>query len=769
MFLKKSINIMRRWRIEVGGVVQGVGFRPHLYRVATKRQLTGWARNTQSSVEIEIEGEHNDCERFIAELVAGAPPAADIAYVGISEMSADGGELSFTIENSRLTGGLTPIVPADIGICDDCRRELLSADDRRSNYPHINCSHCGPRYTIINDLPYDRERTTMRSFHMCVDCRIEYENELARRFHAEPNACRHCGPRYTYVAEDREVADETAVDLAAKTLADRKIVAIKGIGGFHLACLATDAEVIARLRRAKFRPDKPMAVLVGDLREAQEIADISADEAELLAGPDRPIVVCRARPGRLASNISPGLDTVGIMLPYAPVQILLLKKLKDPIVMTSANQKGEPILIDNRGARTKLKSLADAWLWHNRIIVNGCDDSVVRHNGFQASTLRAGRGRAPIALPLPGKYPPILACGADLKGSICLAAGGWAQVSQYLGDLEDPRCLERLDYTVRRLAKLTRIRPEIVICDNHPDYVSAAFARNLGLPIHLVQHHHAHIVSVMVERGVREAVIGVAFDGSGWGADGTVWGGEWLVCDRREYRRVGRIRPVRMAGGEIAVREPWRMALSYLLAAGLEEPDLYERFQSIDADHLRLAKRQIDHKINAPLTSSAGRLFEAISAITLGCTGQTYEGQAASYLESAAHQSPDGSTYRFEITTTNGDIEVDHAPVFLALLADLGAGISPAEAARKFHNGLAEAIAGVGELIRQRENVNNVVLSGGVFANSLLLSRATALLVQKGFNVFTGEQVPINDGGISLGQAGVAAAGGARVAEVLPS
>lgn len=751
---------MRRWRIEVTGHVQGVGFRPHIKRLASQWSLAGWTRNTGGSVELEVQGDSHSCLSFVNELIAGAPGPASIHLLDIKETNIIRAEKVFKVLDSLEKSDAQRYIPVDIGLCDDCRSELLDKSDRRYEYPFINCCQCGPRYTIIENLPYDRERTSMREFPICLDCGFEYANELDRRFHAEPNACCECGPRYTFTDRRSSVAGASALSRTISALIDGKIVAIKGIGGFHLACLATDTDAIDRMRLLKSRPHKPFGIMVADLNQATEVAKVGQYEAGLLNAADRPIVLLQSRSRDLAPNISPGLSTIGLMLPYAPVHVQLLKELEQPLVMTSANKKGEPLIVGNEEIFLEMESEIDAYLYHDRSIVNGCDDSVVRRAAGKTLTLRLGRGNAPKPVKIEGCYAPILACGADLKNTVCLAATGWAHVSQFLGDLAAVGCFERHKNTIERLGKLLDIEPQRVVCDIHPDYVSCLHAAELGLPVFQVQHHHAHIVAALAEKGIDEQVIGVAFDGSGWGTDGHIWGGEWLICDRHQMERAAHLKETVMPGSEAAVRNPWRMALSYLVGIGLDRREIIDLLPRVDGLEMELAYKQIVAGINTPKTSSCGRLFEAVASLVLGSKSQSYEGQVASRLETVATTANESGSYRFSISEKDEGLEVGYGSIFAGLLIDKRAGASPGRMAARFHNGLADVIKAVNERLRDERGINKVVLGGGVFVNAYLLDRTIESLVASGFEVITNETIPINDGGISLGQAAVVAAGG---------
>jgi hydrogenase maturation protein HypF len=751
---------MRRWHIEIGGLVQGVGFRPHLRRLATRWELSGWAKNSGGSVEAQIQGPPYSCSAFLQELAADPPLPARLLQLEIQDIPLIDGEKEFEILASSPENRINGCVPVDIGICDKCREELLTEGDRRYGYPFTNCCHCGPRYTIIRDLPYDRERTTMEPFEMCDACRGEYEREDDRRFHAEPNACERCGPSYSFFQTDAgPLYGRAAVERSVKLLTEGKVVAVKGIGGYHLACLAKSQGAIERIRRAKSRPHKPMAVMTADLEAAAVLGEIGPVETRLLLGPDRPIVLLKARPSGLAPNVAPGLNTVGVMLPYAPIHCLLLQELGEPLVLTSANDNGAPIVISDEQAAHLLDGPADGRLSHNREIVNGCDDSIVRRAGRRTITLRAGRGKSPQSLPLAGSYPPILACGADLKSSVCIAVDGWAHISQYLGDLANADGYDNYGRTAARLGSLLGVEPRIAVCDSHPDYLSTAYAAETGLPVKRVLHHHAHVVAAMVEAGIDEPVIGVAFDGTGWGEDGRIWGGEWLVCDRRHVRRAAHLKEIAMPGGEAVATRPWRLAVAHLRDLGLEAGEIAGLLAPIDIRPITSILRQLETGINAPMTSSCGRLFETVASLAAGLHRQSFEGQNAAYLESLVLRGCD-EAYGFDLVDRGEILEVDYGPMLRALLVDVRAGEAPALMATRFHNGLVETVCRVSRRLRDRTGTEIVVLAGGVFANAYLLERAAAHLAKAGFKVVVNENVPLNDGGISLGQAAIVAAGG---------
>ena len=754
----------RRYRVRITGIVQGVGFRPFLHRLAAERSLGGWAKNAGGAVVAEIEGDPEECAAFLRDIEEKAPDPAVLRRINVEEIGPVSAPADFKILPSDRQSGLERFLPVDIGICDECRSELADALDRRYEYPFINCCRCGPRYTIVRELPYDRERTSMRSFHLCLDCRCEYEFEEDRRYHAEPNACWECGPQYTFLDDEGQSAGRNALDAAVGALGAGRILAVKGVGGFHLVCDATAPEAVERLRLLKRRPKKPLAVMVANLEMARALGIVGDREAKLLQGDDRPILLARRAPAaggedrgprpRLA-DISPGLNTIGLMLPYAAVQVLLLERLDRPLVYTSANTSGGALTAENTEARETLKKMADGWLLHDRRIANPCDDSVVRAAGEVTVTIRGGRGRAPHAVPVEGRYPAIIACGSDLKASVCLADRGWAHIGPHIGDLADATCAGRYEETIAKMSSLLRIEPRLAACDSHPDFISTDFARGLGLPLVEVQHHHAHIAAVMAERQLSGPVIGVAFDGLGWGDDGALWGGEWLVCDRSTYRRAAHLREIVLPGGDAPARYPWRTAVSHLRAIGLGPAEIAGLLPGLDPARTRAVIGQLEQGINTVRTSSVGRLFEAVAAVVLGEKVQSYEGRSASVLE--ALSGTVSGAYRFVLAEKGDSIEVDARRVWSELLADIEAGASKAEISSRFHQGLAVAIVDVASRLRERDGLEDVVLAGGVFVNSRLLTAAVRRLGKAGFTIHVPEKIAINDGGISLGQAVVAA------------
>ncbi len=757
-------------RIHITGVVQGVGFRPFVYGLAQRYGLTGWVCNTSSGVDIEADGSAQALSDFATALRAELPPLACIDSFDAAPCPADS-YTAFDIRASRAEPGAFQPISPDVAVCADCLRELFDPADRRYRYPFINCTNCGPRFTIIRDIPYDRPLTTMASFPLCPDCAAEYGDPLDRRFHAQPVACPVCGPRLWLErpGDDEEVAaGDDAVAATRTLLRAGAIVAVKGLGGFHLACDATDAAAVDALRRRKLRVGKPFAVMLPDLAAARRHCALSAAEEALLTSPARPIVVARRRPdSTIAAATAPGQTTIGIMLPYTPLHHLLLERAPDfpeALVMTSGNLSEEPIAFTNAAARERLGRLADAFLLHNRDIYTRCDDSVMRvlPGGDAVVPLRRSRGYAPYPVRLPRPGPALLATGAELKNTFCLTRGDYAFLSHHIGDLENYETLVAFEEGVAHMERLFRVRPEALAYDLHPDYLATRYALERagreGLPAVGVQHHHAHIAAGMAEHGLPldARVIGVAFDGTGYGDDGAIWGGEFLLASYGDYERAAHLRYVPLPGGDRAVREPWRVALAWLTTTGLPwDDDLpsVAHARALRPDAPAALAQQIARGINSPPTSSMGRLFDAAAALAGLRQTVTYEAQAAIEFE-AAVDNDETAAYPFDYA--NGII--DPAPLWAALLADRRARLPLSRLAARFHNGVAHMTRDVCRHLRADHGLDGVVLSGGVWQNMTLLRATLALLAADGFTVYSHRLVPSNDGGLALGQAAVATA-----------
>ncbi|MCU1494957.1 MAG: (NiFe) hydrogenase maturation protein HypF [Acidimicrobiaceae bacterium] len=754
-----------RHRVRVAGVVQGVGFRPFVHRLATELDLAGHVGNDAEGVFVEVEGPTHDVERFEARLIAEAPPLAVIRDVEALPIETRG-ERGFQIVDSRSAGPVRTFVSPDVAVCSDCLQDLCDPDNRRYRYPFVNCTNCGPRFTITVRLPYDRPNTTMRGFGLCADCAREYRDPRDRRFHAEPIACAACGPRISFEGPRGGAVHGTDAAIAATqaAFARGEIVAVKGIGGYHLACDATSRFALQRLRRRKGRAEKPFAVMVRDLAVAEELAVIDASEATLLTGYQRPIVLLRQRaPSPLSPLVAPGNPYVGVLLAYTPLHHLLFDAAPGAdgpaprmLVMTSGNLGDEPICYEDGDARRRLVDIADAWLVHDRPIHVPCDDSVVRIESGEELPIRRSRGYAPLSVRLTFDSDPLVAVGGELKNTFCLASGRDAWMSQHVGDMGSVETLSAFERSTRQFAQIYEVGPERLAADGHPGYQTRRWAeRHADRPVALVQHHHAHIASLMVEHQVPlgEQVLGYAFDGTGYGTDGAIWGGEVLVADYNGFVRAAHLRYVGLPGGDSVIRRPYRAALAYLRAAGIEWIAGMSCVDAASSRELAVIERQLERGFQCVPTSSMGRLFDAVSSL-LGLRHiVSYEAQAAIELEAAAADHLRvAREYEFEIA---GD-EFDPSPVLRAIADDLRAGRAIGAIAAGFHLAVARLIGDSAERLRRETGIERVGLSGGVFQNVVLVRLARAELVGRGFSVLTHRLVPPNDGGLALGQAAVA-------------
>ena len=757
---------MERRAIVVRGVVQGVGFRPFVYNLAERLHITGFVRNQTGTVLIEAEGEPSALDGFLGELTNRPPPLALIEDLSW-EAREPQGERTFQIKESDTEGPSAVFISPDVATCADCLAELFDPRDRRFGYPFLNCTHCGPRLTIIEGAPYDRARTTMAAFPMCAACRAEYEDPADRRFHAQPIACPVCGPRLTLLDAAGQVID-TREPLAAfaRALQDGKIGALKSLGGYHLSCLASDSTAVAELRRRKHRDEKPFAVMVADLSAAGSLAIVGPAERALLESPRGPIVLLRRKAaGVVADPVAPGNPWLGLMLPFTPLHHLLLRAVGgQPLVMTSGNRSDEPIVYRDDETVTTLAGIADLFLTHDRAIHVRCDDSVTRVVNDLELPIRRSRGYAPRPTPLPIACPcPTLALGGQLKATFALGRGRQAFLSHHMGDLEHFDAYQALITDVSLYQRLFGIEPECLVHDLHPDYATTQYARQRGagegIPLLAVQHHHAHLASCMVENGLIGPVIGITLDGTGYGLDGHIWGGEFLIGDYRDFRRAAHLRYVGMPGGEAAIREPWRMAIAHLADAAIAPPPALARVLPLE---MKLMRNLLERRFNTPYTSSTGRLFDAIAVLAGVRDRVNYEGQAAVELEWLATGVAPDHAYPFEIDepheVTGSPRIIDTRPLIQGVAGDAAVGVSAAVIARRFHSTMVEMIASVCGLLRQETGVHDVVLSGGVFLNALLTSEVSARLVEEGFDVSRHRLVPPNDGGLSLGQLAVAAA-----------
>lgn len=748
-------------RVQVKGIVQGVGFRPFVYNLAQRLDLRGWVRNTSGGVELEVSGEADALQQMLQALREEAPPLAQIDSINAADHSPNG-FTGFEIRHSQAMPGAFQPVSADLSICPDCLDDVRDPASRYYRYPFVNCTNCGPRFTIIRDLPYDRPLTTLADFAMCPDCSAEYQDPANRRYHAQPVSCPECGPHiWALVGRESIENQELALTCIRQLVAKGEVVAIKGLGGFHLACDASNPIAVNLLRTRKRRPDKPLAVMMPDVETVRRYCELSqAEEAELISN-RRPILLLRKRPDtQIAEEVAPNQTTLGVMLPYTPLHYLLLEPasgIPEVWVMTSGNRSEEPIITENQKALDQLGEIASAFLLHNRPIQTRMDDSVMRVevSSQTLSPIRRSRGYAPTPLRLAWQTRPILATGAELKNAFCLTREGYAFLSQHIGDLQNYETLQAFEEAIAHQEHLFRIHPELIAHDLHPDYLSTRYAlersEREGTPLVGVQHHHAHIVACMAENGLAadERVIGFSFDGSGYGSDGAIWGGEVLEAGYADFERAFHLQYVPLLGGDRAVREPWRMAFSWLNQIGYQWDQVFSDSQHVDS--LAVLRHQVETGINAPLTSSVGRLFDAVAALS-GLRGEvSYEGQAAIELENRVDTEETGA-YPFAVNEHVFSAE----PTLLAIMEDLSAKIPVGRIAARFHSGLADLVLRLAETMNERSGLTKVALSGGVWQNMTLLSAARRRLQNGGFTVLTHHKVPANDGGIALGQATVA-------------
>jgi hydrogenase maturation protein HypF len=755
---------MERRAIAVHGVVQGVGFRPFVYGLASRLKLRGFVQNRTGGVLIEVEGEAPSLDRFLSELAGSPPPLASINQLSW-ERRTPRGDARFRIECSEADSAGPIFISPDKATCDACLTELFDPADRRYLYPFLNCTNCGPRLTVITGAPYDRERTTMASFALCTACRAEYEDPTNRRFHAQPTACAACGP-WLQAQQVDGTGCETNAPLAFFVAALRagRIGAMKGLGGYHLVCDARNEAVVRELRRRKHRDEKPFAIMVRDVAAAEALCNVSPAEHSLLLSGRRPIVLLHKRaPAAVADAVAPRNPFLGVMLPYTPLHHLLLRAVDGmPLVMTSGNRSDEPIAYKESDALVRLAGIADVFLTHNRAIHVRCDDSVTRLVDGREMPLRRSRGYAPRPVPLPLECPrPILAVGGQLKATFALGRQRHAILSHHLGDLDHYAAYRAFVQDIDLYQQLFDLQPAQMAHDLHPDYASTRYAKERaaqeGLGCLAVQHHHAHAASCMAENGLAEPVIGVAFDGTGFGTDGAIWGGEFLIADYRQFRRAAHLRYVGMPGGEQAIRQPWRMAVAHLLDATCGFAVLERRLQ---AEALRTAVKMLERHFNTPQTSSAGRLFDAVASLAGVRDQVSFEGQAAMELEWLAMGVAADGAYPFDVeaTSANETLLVDTRPMIQAVAEDARRGVDAAQIARRFHSTMVELIVAVCGRLRRATGLGAVALSGGVFMNVLLTREVIARLNGEGFQVYRHELVPPNDGGLSLGQLAVAAA-----------
>jgi hydrogenase maturation protein HypF len=757
-----------RASVQTEGIVQGVGFRPFIYDLARRHELTGWVLNDEQGVQIEVEGEADRVASFISDLSA-PPPLAVVEQTTINYVPPIG-STAFQIRTSVAGQERFALVSPDMATCDDCRRELFDPRDRRFRYPFINCTNCGPRFTIIEDIPYDRPKTTMAPFAMCPDCSREYHDPEDRRFHAQPNACPLCGPQVKLLDNTGEaVSSEDPIRETIALLTAGKIVAIKGLGGFHLACDAAHEEAVALLRGRKYREDKPFALMCRDIEVIEGICLVDDASRELLLSRERPIVILPRREDTvIARSVAPGQRTLGVMLPYAPLHYLLLSDGADgltSLVMTSGNVSDEPIAYQDAEAVTRLGGIADSFLVHDREIHTRCDDSVVKPFRGKRTFLRRARGYVPfpirlqlgLQLQLQKQGRSVLACGAELKNTFCLTKGNYAFLSHHIGDLENFETMRSFEEGITLMKRLFQIEPEAVVHDLHPDYLATrsalAYAQEREVPRIGVQHHFAHALSCMAEHGIEGPALAVVMDGTGYGEDGTVWGGEFLQVTVDGYIRLGHLRTIPLPGGDKAAKEPWRMGAAYLDRVYGKAEDAGIPFtQSLDLTQWSLIREAMLSGINAPLCSSTGRLFDAVSALLGVRERVNYEGQAAIELEQMADSGEKGE-YGLEIAEEAGVYILNPDPVITAIVEAIKKGETPGAISARFHNSLARGIVKMALQMKERTGLSEVILSGGVFQNHLLMGAVYDLLEGEDFQVYIHHKVPPNDGGIALGQA----------------
>jgi len=767
---------MKRIKITISGRVQGVGFRPAIYRYALQEKLKGFVLNTNDGVVVEVEGKNENLNSFLKKIKTQSPKLSRISRISVKEIESKF-DKKFIIKKSISNKETSLDISPDISICDDCSKELFDENDRRYMYPFINCTNCGPRFTIINNVPYDRKNTTMQDFRMCKNCKNEYNNPADRRFHAQPDACWDCGPNIELVTSKKlEVKSlstgNDAIEKTIELLKKGKIIAVKGIGGFHIACDAANEHAVKKLRLRKNRPDKPFAVMMPNIETIKKYCFVSKAEENILKSPERPIVLLK-KILRTFKLVAPNNNSLGVMLPYTPLHYLLIQSI-DVLVMTSGNKQDEPICRTNNEAIKELSGICDYFLLHNRDIFNRCDDSIVRiHNKNDLVVIRRSRGyvpnpikMAPRLLGLNGvagrrrslkteqSEKSILSMGAELKNTFCITRGTEAYLSQYVGDLKDSKANRFYIESIENMKNILKVEPKVIAHDLHPDYLSTQYAKDelrtnnyeLAFPI---QHHHAHVSSVCAENNINEKVIGVSFDGTGYGTDGKIWGGEFLIVDGGTFQRKYHLKYIELPGGDVATTEIWRIGFSYLYSVfGVEAIKFYPNRDAA------VIGKMIEKKINCPSTSSVGRLFDAVASIIGIRQEVTFEAQAAIELEYLADKRLDlkSGSYEYEICNEN----VDTKKMIIGIMNDLISKKTKNEISLKFHNTLAKIISDICRRIRKNLKLNKVILSGGVFQNKILVEKSLKLLKNDGFDVYFNKQVPTNDGGISLGQAWIA-------------
>lgn len=739
-----------RKHIIVDGIVQGVGFRPFIYKIAIKNNLKGWVKNTPEGVWIDIEGTEKDIENFLKELKYSAPPLAKIEEIKIYNKSLKYyGD--FTIKSSDINENITTLISPDVATCKECEQEIRDKNNHRYEYPFTNCTNCGPRFSIIKKLPYDRPMTTMKDFKMCPQCNLEYENPLDRRFHAQPNACPTCGPKVWLTDKyGNKIKGNKPIKEAINLINKGKILAIKGLGGFHLVCDGKNEKAIQILRERKFRPSKPFALMMKDIDIIKKYCCVNDLEENILTGSRKPILLLDKKNNELPQNIAPNNNKLGVMLPYTPLHYLLFDEEDlSVLIMTSANVSGLPIVYKNNQALENLQDIVDYFLMHDREIHVPVDDSVARVVLGKERLIRCSRGYAPVPFNFEG-IQEILACGSHLKNAFCLAKDKFAFLSQYIGDLDNLETYENFELNINHFKAIYNIEPKVIAYDMHPDFLSSEFAqKEEGLKVP-VQHHHAHIASCMAENKVDSKVIGIAFDGTGYGTDSKIWGGEFLLCDYKDFKRVGHLNYVKMPGGDGAVKEPGRMAVSYLYKIYGEELDT-KTLSLVSGKNINNIVMMLKRNLNCPETSSIGRFFDAVSALLGLKTKITFEGEAAIELETIADKKEEG-IYEYDIDNLNEVYVVNTDKIIRNIVRDIENNIGKSIIGKRFHNTVIAFSIDMCKLIRKKYDINSVALSGGVFQNEIILKGLYNGLLKEGFEVYTHGNIPCNDGGIALGQ-----------------
>lgn len=754
--------------IRVQGIVQGVGFRPFIFTLATRFGVAGSVTNTSTGVYIKARADEEALRGFIEAICAEAPPLAKIHELTWEELPEPLAADSFTISASSGGESASAIIPPDIALCEDCRRELIDPADRRYRYPFINCTNCGPRFSIVKTIPYDRPKTSMEVFPMCEQCLSEYENPADRRFHAQPNACKRCGPSLSWHdGTGEKIVVDDVIDSGVAALKDRKIIALRGLGGFHLCADGCSEQAVATLRHRKHRPHKPLAIMVADLEAAARLCRLSQEEAATLQGPEHPIALLKPLPDSvLAANLAPAMNDIGVMLPYTPLHHLLFAHPDCPpaLVMTSGNMSGEPICTSIADAIARLSPIADNFLLHNRDIVTRVDDSVVKKMAGATRLLRRARGYVPSPLLVPYELPDIIGCGGGLKSTFSLARGKTIFPSQHIGDLFNQASFDFYLESIDNLKRLLRIEPAVAACDLHPDYLSTRHAESIGLPLYHIQHHHAHAVAVMAEHGITEPVLAVVLDGTGFGPDATIWGGEILRVGLTDYTRLGALETTVLPGGEKAAEEPWRMALAYLHVLRGNHAADSDLLAGIDRDSRRAIVEMIEKEINCPRNTSCGRLFDAVAALLGLNLRASFEGQAAMQLEACAEPVVAGERLArllSEAAESAGDFiltdeeisRIRSTDMVERVVEGLTSGVDRATIAAGFHIDLISAISHLVAELGATHQLKQVVLTGGCLQNRIIMEGLFFTLGERGFTVHSGTSIPVNDGGISIGQA----------------